>query len=297
MVLVQFLPSPRQGYLYYVTSIARPPVPPPTPRDHPALAACFDLPLISTLRTPLLAAASGSVLDSTYAWQGLQLTQLMGSDQFNFFGTAIARDGDTLAVVAQSEHTIYVYTRLARTLGPWYDTNGQRSGAVFLYRRGLGGPADWSAPLRITPDDTAQWDIFGSALALYGDTLVVGAPQSEYYTTDPGVAYVFEQTGPGLWAQMARLSASDSASYDQFGRGLALDGDTLTVTASGVGMINVFARDQGGPSSWGMRAQIHHSEHAFGSAIALSGDRLAVGAPHLTIGTAVDCAATSATTR
>lgn len=42
----------------------------------------------------------------------------MGSDQFNFFGTAIARDGDTLAVVAQSEHTIYVYTRLAGTLGP-----------------------------------------------------------------------------------------------------------------------------------------------------------------------------------
>src|SRR5262249_35091867 len=77
---------------------------------------------------------------------------------------------------------------------------------------------------------------------------------------------------------------------DQFGYAFALDGERVLVGAFGrdgasldEGAVYVFARDQGGAGAWGevarLTAPAPSSDTAFGYALALDGDRLAIGAP------------------
>ena len=85
-------------------------------------------------------------------------------------------------------------------------------------------------------------DIFGHAVAISGDTLVVGAPyedsdgssQDNNDGLQSSAVYVFRQT-KGAWAQEAYLKASNSEFFDQFGHGfgcsVAVSNGTLIVGA------------------------------------------------------------------
>jgi len=85
---------------------------------------------------------------------------------------------------------------------------------------------------KITPSDGAEHDNFGRAVALDGDTALVGAPGSVSGDPRPGAVYVFRFDG-FTWVEEARLTASDGADGDYFGGTVALDGDVAMVGASG----------------------------------------------------------------
>jgi hypothetical protein len=135
-----------------------------------------------------------------------------------------------------------------------------------------------AAPVRVAPNDLAAGDRFGAALALSGDTLVVGAPGQS-----PGAVYVFIRSG-SAWVQQARVVASGSASSDGFGRALALDGDRLVAAAAAAdnraGAAYVFAR---AGTVWLQQARLVASDAAaddgFGRSVAISGDTILAGAP------------------
>jgi hypothetical protein len=135
---------------------------------------------------------------------------------------------------------------------------------------------------------------FGTALALSGDTLAVGATGED---SDSGAVYVFRRSGTS-WQQEALLQASNAESYDHFGASVALSGDTLAVgapqedsAALGIGgdqgnhgiwengAVYVFRREG---TAWQQEAYVKSSRLAyrqfFGDLVALSGDTLAVGA-------------------
>ena len=63
---------------------------------------------------------------------------------------------------------------------------------------------------KLLADDGAAEDAFGYDVAMYGDTVVVGATKVDDDTkgVDVGVAYVFTRTQNG-WKQQARLMADD----------------------------------------------------------------------------------------
>jgi hypothetical protein len=112
---------------------------------------------------------------------------------------------------------------------------------------------------KLTASDGASSDEFGYAVAISGNTAVVGA---ENHNGDQGVTYVFVKPAGG-WASMtetAELTASDGLSGDFFGSSVAIDGDTVVVGApshpnggsgnSGRGAAYVFVKPAGGWMSW-----------------------------------------------
>ena len=89
---------------------------------------------------------------------------------------------------------------------------------------------------KLTASDANILDIFGESVAISGDTIVVGADQDDDGCA-PGVtcemsgsAYVFRTTdGGATYVEVAKLTASDAASYDNFGGSVAISGNTVVV--------------------------------------------------------------------
>ena len=85
---------------------------------------------------------------------------------------------------------------------------------------------------KLTASDGAADDNFGVAVAVDGDTAVVGAYQDDDNGSDSGSAYVFLRES-GTWKQVAKLGASDGFANDRFGYSVAADGETVVVGAYG----------------------------------------------------------------
>lgn len=165
------------------------------------------------------------------------------------------------------------------------------AGAAYFFVRNpqLG---TWAQPqARLVASDGAAGDQFGSAASLSGDTALIGAPLANLSgKTDAGAAYVFVRNpGNGMWEQRAKLVASDGAASDEFGNALALEGDTAVIAAhkatqngkTDAGAAYVFVRDPGG-GNWTQQAKLvaqsGMDSDLFGTSVALSGDRVAIGA-------------------
>ena len=160
-------------------------------------------------------------------------------------------------------------------------------------------------------------DKFGHAMAMDGNTLVIGAPredggatgvngdQSDNTQPDAGAVYIFVRDG-NSWSQQAYLKASNSQGSapgdlfgDEFGTSVSISGDTIVVgaptedsNATGVGgdQSNNSARRSGAAyvfvrngTTWTQQAYLKASNaratHVFGSSVSIDGDVLVVGAP------------------
>ena len=81
-------------------------------------------------------------------------------------------------------------------------------------------------------------DGFGAAVAIVGDTILVGSPGAEAASGEvAGAVFVFRRdpADPDAWSLAARLEPSDLAASSGrgFGSALAFDGDAILVGASG----------------------------------------------------------------
>jgi len=236
----------------------------------------------------------------------------------NSFGAAVAVDGDTAVVGAPgsavSAGAAYVFTRVGSTwtqqtkltagvdaaagdeLGaavavdgdtvivgsPMDDDNGIDSGAVYVFTR---AGAVWGAPTKLTSITGIASQELGRALALQGDTAIIGAPGDPGAGIEAGAAYVFTREGGG-WNEQNKLTASDGEAWDEFGAAVALDGGNVFVAAAGdddaeedAGAVYVF---HGSGASWTQGDKLTASDAAsydgFGSSVDASGGVLIVGA-------------------
>ncbi len=184
------------------------------------------------------------------------------------FGISVAVSGDTVVVGAYG----------AADAGP-------DSGSAYVFVRSGGS---WTEQDRLTASDATAGDHFGNSVAVSGDTVVVGAYRAADAGPGSGSAYVFVRSG-GSWTEQDRLTASDAAADDRFGRSVAVSGDTVVVGAYGdddpdygsmSGSAYVFVRSGG---SWTERAMLTADEDSaaddyFGRSVAVSGDTVVVGA-------------------
>jgi len=197
------------------------------------------------------------------------------------FGTSVAISGDYAIIGSPKDEP-------ADAEGNPIEPTG--AGSASLYKRDSNNV--WNEVLpKLTASDAAVNDAFGTAVAIDGDYLVVGAPVADAAmgNADTGVAYVFQRVGE-VWSQQAKLVASDAANGHQFGRAVAIRGDVIVVGArvAGVGgAVYVFRRsgdlwNQEGPPL--VPADIFQGDQ-FGTSVATDGTVIAVGAPSKDVGT------------
>lgn len=163
-----------------------------------------------SLAFALLAMACG---DRTYA-EGicaegtLSVSGTVGLDEF---GTAIAIDGDRAVVGAQAE------------------SNGP--GAAYVFHRTSAG---WMLETKLVPSVADANSLFGAAVAIQGETVVVGDPAGAR-----GRAFVFTLQD-GSWIEQQELaqlvpdgdpqpSGSFNRALSLFGHSLAINGDRIVV--------------------------------------------------------------------
>ncbi|MCP3915036.1 MAG: hypothetical protein GY711_05735 [bacterium] len=179
------------------------------------------------------------------------------------FGSAVAIDDDTL-VVGEEHSDLFVNS----------------GGAVHVYVRQAGV---WTLQQTLTLASPAYFDEFGASVDLEGDRLVVGGPS--HGTNRTGGAWVFDRVGT-QWSQTGYLVATDLLWGDEFGRDVAVSGDTVLVgvPAHGGGGIDEGAayvfREVGG--IWSQERKLEPSPGTlsghFGISVDLEGDLALIGA-------------------
>ncbi len=235
------------------------------------------------------------------AWSEQAYLKASNTDTGDLFGSSIAISGDTLVVGATSE-----FSSATGVNGNQSDNSAASSGAAYVFVR---SGSVWSQQAYLKASNTDTGDLFGSSIAISGDTLVVGATsesssatgvngnQSDNSAAYSGAAYVFVRSG-SVWSQQAYLKASNTNTRDYFGQSVALSGDTLVVGAFGedsstmgvggnqddnsaldAGAAYVFVRNG---NAWSQQAYLKASNtdagDEFGWSVAISGDMLVVGA-------------------
>ena len=192
------------------------------------------------------------------------------SDQF---GSAVAIAGDRVIVGANRAN---IDGRVAQ-------------GAAYLYERDVGTLNNWNQVAKLTASDGAAGDEFGWAVGISGETVVVGAHFADMGgNSGQGAAYLYGRKAGTFnnWEQVAKLTATDGAANDGFGRSVAVSGDTVVIGASGAGgqgAVYIFERNQGGPNNWGQVAKLAASDGAagdeFGFAVSISEETVVIGGP------------------
>jgi hypothetical protein len=208
-----------------------------------------------------------------------QVKKLIASDSMptNFFGSAVAIDGDTIVSIA-------------------VDGDGEVpgfNGAAYVFERNQGGADNWGEVKKISGHDTVSDDYFGASVSIDGDYIVVGAPYAGGVGSEYGGAYVFERNhnGDDNWGEVAKLTASDPGLDERFGNSVSISFDTIVVGAykddgmgSGSGAAYVFKRNQGGADAWDQVKKLIASDpvagDAYGYSVAASGDTIVVGAAY-----------------
>ncbi len=195
------------------------------------------------------------------------------------FGHSVAISGNIIVVGVPRAHE------------PGYADSGE----VRIY-----DATDESVHVRIPNETVAAWDVFGFSVAVSGDIVAVGAPYADYGGADnPGAVYVYRRnTSTGQYDHLSTLVRPTGAQGSAlFGWSVAMSGDYIVV---GAPYVNEGATDSGAAYVYKRNVQGQYIAHQtlynpspaagdlFGYSMAMSSDRLVVGAPLADIGAIVD---------
>jgi len=208
-----------------------------------------------------------------------QLAKLSGVDYPLRLGLSVAISGETVVV------------------GALYAASGNTGGA-YVYVKPAGGWGNMTQTALLIPSDGTYCDSFGTSVAISGDTIVVGAPQTLCNSNLPGKAYVFVKPAGG-WKgtlnQTAELTISSRESQTAaLGNSISISGDTVVVGAPGAnpqgtpGAAYVFVKPTGGWKNENETAKLTSSDglngDQLGYSVSLDGEDVVAGAPYATIG-------------
>ncbi|HEY7194624.1 MAG TPA: choice-of-anchor B family protein [Gemmatimonadales bacterium] len=162
--------------------------------------------------------------------------------------------------------------------------NAYGPGVVYIFRANTQGA--WRAAQKVTRADAVNGDGFGSAIAVDGNTMLVGAGTAD---SNAGIVYVLTKGANGAWRESGTLKADDRHAGDRFGTGIVVvDGRAYISTGiEGFGSM-VFSRKGGAVfvfrnnnGTWTQEATLSSTDtsnaQTFGGAVAVSGSRVMVG--------------------
>lgn len=210
-------------------------------------------------------------------WTQQAKLQPPSPEAWQAFGGAVALDGNRLVVGS-----------VARDHGSAVD-----AGAAYVYDR---TGSTWGAPTVLVAPSPAAQDDFGSGVAVAGNTVFVGALGRQVGSAaSAGAAYVYGLSGT-TWSLQQSLTAIGGQTGDLFGNALAISASATVPTtrylvvgavgaqAGGVahaGAAYLFTSTSGGAFTQTQKlAAVDAATNAFvGTAVAISSDRVLLGAP------------------
>ncbi len=167
-------------------------------------------------------------------WSQQAYLKASNPDVSDFFGVAVAISGDSIVVGASSEGSSATGVN-----GDQGDDSLERAGAAYVFVR---DGTVWSQQAYLKASNTDAGDVFGLAVAISSDTVVVAAQKEDSNATgsegdqddnsveNSGAVYVFVRNG-GVWSRQAYLKASNPDPEDRFGQAVAISGDTVVAVA------------------------------------------------------------------
>jgi FG-GAP repeat protein/putative Ig domain-containing protein len=185
----------------------------------------------------------------------------------DLFGVSVAIDAETVVIGASG-----------RT-----ERGEAAAGAAYVFA--LSGGA-WTAQQKLLPDISAADNFFGAAVAVSGDTALIGSFGDDIgANTNQGAAVVFVRSG-STWTKQEKLTAADGSAEDKFGMSVALSGDTAVIGAIGD---DVNGADQGSAYvfsrtgvAWSQQPRLLDTlggkDDKFGAPVAISCDTVLIGA-------------------
>ena len=219
---------------------------------------------------------NGSLSGSAYVferdgagnWSEVQKLTASDAAASDYFGRSVSSSGNTMVIGADYD-----------------DDNGSASGSAYVFERD--GFGNWSEVQKLTASDGAVGDYFGWKVLISGEALVVSANYDDDNGSNSGSAYVFERDGDGIWQEIQKLTASDGAASDYFGRSVSISGNKVVIgvdwdddNGNNSGSAYVFERD--GAGNWIEVQKLLASDgvafELFGRSVSISGETVVVGA-------------------
>jgi len=238
--------------IYQPPSIPPSNAPPPTPAPPGAVT-----PL------PLMVATTEAPTDEALFVTADSEIKLLASDGAteDYFGQSVAIDGETIVIGSSGDNSgsayVYIHSGTVWTdqakltandgaatakfgesvainghtivIGAAHDSieSGPSSGSAYAFTRSGTG---WTEQVKLIASDGVASDFFGRSVAIYEDTIVIGALFDDDNGSASGSVYVYTRSET-VWTEQAKLTASDGAEQDFFGTSVAINGDTIVIGA------------------------------------------------------------------
>jgi hypothetical protein len=192
--------------------------------------------------------------------------------QNSYLGNSVAISSDGLTVI----------------VGAYLWSSGK--GAAYIFKTTTGS-IYYTLTATLLASDGAANDNFGTSVSISPDglTTIVGSPYNDSGgLTNNGAAYVFKTTNGTTWTQIAKLTAFDGATNDNFGSSVTITTDMAIVGANRVyaykGAAYIFDTANWTQIASKLTASDGASDDYFGSSVASDGRTAIVGAYYKTSG-------------
>ena len=193
-----------------------------------------------------------------YNLNGTQLAKIKASDAAasDYFGQSVSVGSGRIVVGA-----------------PYDDDNGSNSGSAYIL------DLDGNQVAKIKPSDGATGDFFAFSSAVGSGRIVVGSFSDDDNGSASGSVYIFDLDGN----QLAKIKPSDGASFDNFGRSVAVGSGRVVVGApfdddNGSNSGSAYIFDLDGTQLAKIDASDGATNDYFGNSVAVGSGRICVGA-------------------
>ena len=137
-------------------------------------------------------------------WTQVQVLTASDGAPLHSFGKSIDLEADTMIVGAPGNEAVYVFRLLS---GVWVEEQ-----------------------ILVHPTAPEVGDAFGTAVSLFGDEALVGAPFEDSDGADAGSAFLYTRSG-SVWTHERRMGSDSPGAGDGFGHGVAIGSKYIGIGA------------------------------------------------------------------
>lgn len=201
-------------------------------------------------------------------------------------------------------HSVAVSGNFAVIGAPLQDTDElnnnsmTNAGAAYVYEKNASG--NWVLFQKLVASNRYSQDLFGFSVSIDGNYIVVTAQNHDrdennnFVGSNAGAAYIFELVS-GTWTEIQKIVASDGSAEDKFGCDVDIVGDQIVIgafnddtdennlnTLTDAGSAYIFEKDLSGTfiEQKKLVPNLRGSYDYFGRSVAITQDRVIVGAPY-----------------